>query len=233
MSALDKFIYFLEGTMTRPGNYGWFHLMFIGIITAATIFICIKFKDCDAKTLNRILLIVWVTLIVGETLKQILFSFDSDGLTSSWNYQWYAFPYQLCGTPLVVLPFIIFSKEGKLRDACIAYMATFSLFGGLAVYLYPNDVFVSEIAINLQTMIHHGLQVLIGIFLAVYSRRKLTFKYYLSSICVFLVLSGIAIAMNEAVYHIFQAKGIGDTFNMFYISYHFDCTLPVLSAIYL
>lgn len=232
MSFLEKVLYFLEGEMERPGNYGWFHLMFVGIIIAATIFVCLKFKNCDTKTLNRLLLIAWIVLVVGETVKQVLFSFDSDGVTSSWGYQWYAFPYQLCGTPIVVLPFIFCSKEGKIRDACIAYMATFSLFGGLAVYFYPNDVFVREIAINLQTMIHHGSQVILGIFLAVYNRRKLNFKYYLSSVYVFIILSAIAVAMNEAVYHIFQAYGITDTFNMFYISYHFDCTLPVLSAIY-
>ena len=81
-------------------------------------------------------------------------------------------------------------------------------------------------------MIHHGLQVILGIFIAVYNRRRLTFKYYLSSVYVFIVLSAIAIAMNVGVYHIFQAKGIDQTFNMFYISPYFDCTLPVLSAIY-
>lgn len=232
MTTFEKILYFLKGEMTRPGNYGWFHLLFVGIIAAITIVLCLKFKNCKTKTLNRILLIAWIVLMVGEIAKQILFSFDSDGITASWNYQWYAFPYQLCGTPLVVLPFIIFTKEGKFRDACMAYMATFSLFGGLAVYFYPNDVFVREIAINLQTMIHHGLQVVIGILLAVYNRRKLTFKYYLSSVYVFVVLSAIAIVMNVGVYHLFQAKGIGDTFNMFYISPYFPCTLPVLSAIY-
>ena len=218
--------------MTCPVNYGWFHLMFVGIIISATVILCLKFKDCNTKTLNRILLIAWIILMVGEIVKQVLFSFSSDGITATWDYQWYAFPYQLCGTPLVVLPFIVFSKEGKLRDACMAYMATFSLFGGLAVYFYPNDVFVREIAINLQTMIHHGSQVIFGILLAVYNRRRLTFKYYLSSIYVFLVLVAAAVVMNIGVYHIFQANGIDQTFNMFFISPYFSCTLPVLSSIY-
>ena len=232
MTTFEKILYFLQGEMTCPENYGWFHLMFVGIVISVTVFLCLKFKDCNTKTVNRILLIAWIVLMVGEIAKQILFSFSSDGVTASWYYQWYAFPYQLCGTPLVVLPFIIFSKEGKLRNACMAYMATFSLFGGIAVYFYPNDVFVREIAINLQTMIHHGSQVIFGIFLAVYNRRKLTFKYYLSSIYVFLVLVAAAVVMNVGVYHIFQAKGIGDTFNMFFISPYFPCTLPVLSSIY-
>ena len=232
MTFFEKFLHFLEGSMTRPGNYGWFHLMFVAIIICATVLICLKFKDSSEKTVNKIMLVVWIILVVGEIIKQVLYSFEFDGTSAVWDYQWYAFPYQLCGTPLVVLPFAIFLKEGKVRDACITYLATFSLFGGLAVYFYPNDVFVSEIAINLQSMIHHGLQVVLGIFLAVHNRRNLNFKRYISSVGVFVVLAAAAIVMNIGVYHAFAANGIDETFNMFYISPYFDCTLPVLSAIY-
>lgn len=232
MTAFEKILHFLEGEMTRPGNYGWFHLMFMGIAIAVTVFLCLKFKDCDTKTVNRILLISWIVMVVGEVLKQTLFSFNFDGTTVEWHYQWYAFPYQLCGTPLLVMPAIFLSKEGKFRDACLAFMATFSLFGGLAVYFYPNDVFVSEIAINLQTMIHHGIQVVVGIFLVVHNRKKLTLKYYFGSVAVFAALVALAIAMNISIYHIFKARGIDETFNMFFISPYFPCTLPVLSIFY-
>ena len=233
MSFLEKMLYSIGWEMTRPGNYGWFHLLFVAIAISAIVFLCVKYKDADEKKIKKILLIAWIILMVGETVKQLIFSFDSDGITAVWDYQWYAFPYQLCGTPLVVLPVAAFSrKEGKIYNACIAYLLTFSLFGGLAVYFYPNDVFIETVLINLQTMIHHGLQVVIGIFLVVHNRKKLNYKYYIGAVVTFVILVVIALIMNIGVYNVFQANGIDETFNMFYISPYFECTLPVLSAIY-
>ena len=130
------------------------------------------------------------------------------------------------------MPVIAFTKNSKLRDACIAYMVGFSFFAGLAVFCYPNDVFMSIIGINIQTMVHHGTQILMGVFLAVRYREKLTRSFYLSSIPVFATMSGIAIVLNSLVYKAFLVFGISETFNMFYISPYFDCTLPVLSVVY-
>jgi hypothetical protein len=126
------------------------------------------------------------------------------------------------------MPFIVFLKDGKIRDAFISYMGAFSFFGGLAVFFYPNDVFISTIGINIQTMVHHGTQVVIGIFLLVHQRKKLGIFHYLMGIPAFAGFSTIAIALNE----ITVALGLTENFNMFYISRHYDCTLPVLSAIY-
>ena len=43
----------------------------------------------------------------------------------------------------------------------------------------------------------------------------------------------IALLANVLVYQIFMAVGNTETFNMFYISPYFDCTLPILNTIYL
>ena len=233
MNFFEKFLHFFEGVMERPTNYSWFHLLFMGLVIIATAFFCIKFRDAKDGTIRRIVLICWIVMVVLEIYKQLSFSLSVDeNLIASWTYNWYAFPFQLCSTPLYVLPFIAFMKDTKIRDCFLSYISSFSLFGGLAVYFYPNDVFTSEIAINIQTMVHHGIQVFLGIFLFVYSRRKANFKFYLKGIPVFAVLVALAIGSNEIVYAIFQSKGMSDTFNMFYISRHFDCTLPILADIY-
>lgn len=218
--------------MTRPGNYGWFHLLFVAIVICTTVLFCVKFRNVNDRVFRRIIMICWLVMLVLEVYKQVIFTFEYDGSVVTWDYQWYAFPYQLCSTPLYVLPFIAFMKDCKLRDFFTSYISTFSLFGGVAVFFYPNDVFIETIGINIQTMIHHGLQIVLGIFITVYSIKKLCFKYYLKSIPVFAVLVTIAIVLNEIVFSIFSANGIDEDFNMFYISRHFDCSLPVLSAIY-
>ena len=232
MNFFEKILYFLDATMETPTNFGWFHLMFIAIVILTTVFLCIKFKDCDDKAFRRIALIGWILILALEIYKQLNFSFNYDGTSVIWDYQWYAFPYQFCSTPIFVLPFIAFFKENKFRDMLVAYMATFSLFAGLAVFAYPNDVFIDTIGINIQTMIHHGLQVVFGIYFAVYARKKQNLQYFLKSIPVFSALALFAMILNISVYHIFVAQGIDETFNMFYISPYFSCTLPVLSIVY-
>lgn len=229
MNFFEKIINGLSGTMPEPGNYGWFHLMFVAFVIIATVLLCYFCRNCSEKTVKRIALISWIVMLVLEIYKQLVFSFEYENGVAKWDYQWYAFPYQLCSTPLYVLPFIAFARRGRgnLQDACMSYMSTFSLFGGLVVFLYPNDVFVSTIGINIQTMVHHGLQLVLGIFFLVYNRKKLNIKYFLKGIIVFLITFTVALIFN-LVFHTF----VNETFNMFYISPYFPCTLPLLEIVY-
>lgn len=228
MNFLVNLFNFFDKKMPEPTNYGWFHLLFMALIVTTTVLLCMFFKDCKDKTMRKIVLIFWLTITTLEVYKQFNFGFSVSENKLVWDYAWYAFPFQLCSTPLYAMPFVVFLKDGKIRDAFIAYMGAFSFFGGLAVFFYPNDVFVETIGINIQTMVHHGTQVIIGIFLLVHQRKKLGIFHYLKAVPVFAGFSAIAILLNE----ITVASGLEDTFNMFYISRHYDCTLPVLSAIY-
>ncbi|MBE6663124.1 MAG: hypothetical protein E7602_01310 [Ruminococcaceae bacterium] len=224
---MEKLLSILELKMKTPTNYSWFHLMFIVIVIGVTVFLCLKFKNCSDKAFRRIVLISWISMVVLEFYKQFVYSYSVEPSVIEWDYQWYAFPYQLCSTPLYVLPFIAFMKDSKFRDCFVAYMSTFSLFAGIAVFLYPNDVFISTIGINIQTMVHHGLQIVLGIFFIVYARKKFSKKYFAGGIIVFAALIILAMVLNLLV-----PLGIDETFNMFYISPYYDCTLPILSLIY-
>lgn len=232
MKLIEIILKALEHEMNTPTNYGWFHIMFIGLIAITTVLLCIFFKNASDKTIRKICLISWIIIVVLEIVKEVEYSSYFENELLLWDYPWYIFPFQLCSTPLYILPFIIFIKNEKIQQYFIAYMMTFSLFGGLAVYAYPNDVFTSTTVINFQTMIHHGIQVILGIFLVVVYRKKYDYKFYLKGLPVFVALSIIAMILNISMYHIFQAKGLDDTFNMFFVSPYFECTLPVLSAIY-
>jgi hypothetical protein len=232
MSLFEKIVYILQAEMTTPVSYGGFHFGAVLIVIALTTLLVWRFRDADERTVRRILLIAWLAMVISEIYKQTVFAMDSDGVSATWDYAWYAFPFQLCSTPLYVLPFAVFLKEGRVRDAFLAYMSTFSLFGGIAVLCYPGDVFISMIGINIQTMLHHGLQAVLGIFLAVHNRRRLCFRYYAKSIFVFTALTLTAMLLNIGVHHALLAGGHSDVFNMFYISPYFDCTLPIVSSIY-
>ena len=232
MSFFEKIIMCLQTEIEPPALYGPFHIVFLLLTIACAAFLIWKFSDADEKIARRILLITWITITVLEIYKQIVFSMEVDDGVATWSYTWYAFPFQFCSSPLYVLPFAIFLKEGRIRDAAMSFLSTFALFGGLAVMIYPGDVFTYMLGINLQTMIHHGSQVVIGLFLAVRNRRRFSFRFFLMGIIPFAILSAIAMGLNEVVHVFLMNKGLTDTvFNMFFISRHHDCTLPVLSSI--
>ena len=232
MNFFEQVLYFFEGKMEIPSPFGWFHLLFVFLAICSAVFLCLKFKDCDDKIFRRIALITFIVLFVFEVLKQLIFAFEYDGYTVTWNYAWYIFPYQLCDTPLYVLPIIAFLKDGKIRDAFIAFFSFFVFFGGLVTFIYPSTVFATTTFVNLQTMIHHGSQIVLGVFFAVHSRRKLNVRFFLKSVPVFAAFVSIAIILNEAMYGYISTYDPVDSFNVFYISRYFACPLPILSDIY-
>ena len=217
---------------SAPESYGLFHIVSIIVAIALTVLVCKLFKDSSDRAVNILTAFVWVVILALEVYKQVIFGLELENGVFTWDYAWYAFPFQFCSSPLYILPIIAFTKNEKLRDACIAYMMTFSLFAGLAVFCYPGDVFIRTIGINYQTMIHHGSQILMGIFYAVRYRGKFGVRFFFGGVSVFVVMSFIAMVLNVGVYHAFLAFGIDETFNMFYISPYFDCTLPLLSTVY-
>ena len=231
MNFFEKFLYAIEKyEMARPGNYGWFHLMFFFIILGITVGACLWFyKRPNDKAVRWFAFGCWAVIFTLEIGKQLIFAFEYHPETNTveWDYAWYAFPFQLCSSPLYLLPFAAFLPEGKARKGVITFLGTFSLFGGIAVFFYPNDVFIDTVYINIQTMIHHGVQIIIGVLFLSYFRKQFTLKWFLYGLAVYGVMIGIAMILNWLIPY-----GTEDTFNMFYISPSYPSTLPVLSVIY-
>ena len=219
--------------MERPADFGWFHLLFWALTLAFAVILVWRYRDASDRRMRTILFVVWIVLLVLEIYKQLSFSMDVEYGVANWSFKWYTFPFQFCSTPLYVLPLIVFLKDGAVRRCIITFFSTFVFFAGLVVMIYPNDVFTSVIGINIQTMIHHGAQVALGIYLAAYNRRHMTIRRYFGSLLVFCAFAVVAMVLNECFYSMLMAQGnMTDAFNMFYISPHYDCTLPILSIVY-
>ena len=114
----------------------------------------------------------------------------------------------------------------------MAYIATFSMFAGFIVMLLPTSVFTTLISINIQTMVHHGLQVVFGVYMAAYNRKHLNKRFFAWSLIVFGAFASVAWVMNIIAYHKLVVPGITGEFNMFYISPYMNNDLPVLSTVY-
>ena len=121
------------------------------------------------------------------------------------------------------------TKKGKLHESLCAYLVTYAFFAGLAVMIYPADVFIDTVGINIQTMICHGSMLTIGIYLLRTGYVPLAHKTILKALPVFAVNVTLAVIMNEIAYY----SGLleTETFNMFFVSRHCAPSLPVYSLV--
>lgn len=228
-----KFIQFQLQEKIQP--YSAFHIVSFIIMIALCVALCVFCRNIKEKKLSRTLMIIWGVLVFLEIYKQFVFSYSfNDAGEISWHYSWYAFPYQFCATPLTFIPFIALNKGSNkvsafIKEGMIVFCCTFNLFAGLAIMIAPGDVFETyNLGICVHTMIHHGMQMVLGIYLYVYYHGKLQYWSYLKALPVFGFFLVNAMILNLIV----PKFNGGETFNMFFISPYFDCTLPVLSTIY-
>lgn len=229
MDIATEVLAFLQAEMETPTSYGWFHLLCWGVMLLLIAVLCTKYRKCSGEVIRKVVFYTAVLTAVLETYKQIVFSFHIGDNGVYFDFQWYSFPFQFCSSPMYVGLLTGIFRKGKVHEALCAYLATYSLFAGLCVMIYPNDVFIEMIGINIQTMVWHGGMVVIGIWLLVTQYVKLEHRSVMQAACVFVGVIGIAIVLNEVAWY---SGIIGDeTFNMFYISRHFPGTLPVYSLV--
>ena len=221
----------LDAEMAEPGLYGWFHNMWLILTAAATILLCKLFREGTPKQVSAVVLSVALAVIFLEIYKQVNYTFivEEDGSISR-DYQWYAFPFQFCSTPMYVGLLAGILRKGRVHKSLCAYLATYAIFAGVAVMFYPGDVFVQTIGINIQTMICHGSMIVVGVYLLYTGYVKVEMKSVLRAMPVFAVAVAMAAVMNEIAYYTGLTKT--DTFNMFFVSRHFDSTLPVYGAVH-
>lgn len=228
MTFWQSVLAFLDSSMQTPEGYGWFHLFWFLLSFLALIPLCRFPKKPSADHVRRVVLVTAILVTALEIYKQINYSFSyEDGIV--FDYQWYAFPFQFCSTPMYIGLLAGLTKKGKVHESLCAYLATYAMFAGLAVMIYPNDVFISTIGINIQTMICHGSMITIGIYLFASGYVKLQHKTILKAMPVFAVNVALAAVMNEIAYQVGLLET--ETFNMFFISPHCDPSLLVYSDV--
>ena len=223
---------FLNDSSDIPPSYGTYHLICVALVIVTSIILVALFKNASEKTVRILTAITWIIMVVLEIGKQLLFSMQiSEAGVLSWDYYWDWLPFQFCSSPLYILPIVAFAKNGKFRDAAIIFLGTFGFFAGTCVYVFPGDVFTWFKFINVQTMIHHGIQIFFGIYLAMRYKEKLNLKNLVRATGIFVILCTIAMAINIVSHNAGIYPDLGGL-NMFFISPYRDCTLPVLSLIY-
>lgn len=228
MTFWQSFLALLDSSMETPQPYGWFHLLWFVLSFVALIPLLRYPKKQDGAHIRRVVLITALVVIVLEIYKQINYSFSyEDGI--AFDYQWYAFPFQFCSTPMYIGLLAGLTKKGRIHESLCAYLATYAMFAGVAVMFYPTTVFIDTIGINIQTMICHGSMITIGIYLLATGYVPLKHKTILKALPVFAVCVTLAVVFNEIAHQTGLLET--ETFNMFFISPYCDPSLPVYSLI--
>lgn len=227
MELWNQLLQFMDTQMETPLPYGPFHLIWLAITVGLSVWAAFGAKKHSQKQVSNVLLVTAIAVMLLEIYKQINYTFgDGSGEPA---YQWYAFPWQFCSTPMYVGLLAGLIRKGRVYESLCAYLATFGLFAGAAVMVYPVTVFIGTVGINLQTMICHGSMIVIGVYLLASGQVKLEHKSILRALPVFAVMVGAAVVMNEVAYRtgLLQTH----TFNMFFISPYCEPSLPVYSLV--
>ena len=220
MSFFETILQIFNAKMQRPEAWGWFHLLFWGLSIGVAILLCVLHKKDKPERVRKVVLTVAIIVTILEIYKQINFSFGSG---TTFDYQWYAFPFQFCSTPMYVGLLAGMIKKGKVHDALCAYLATYAMFAGVITMCIPNDIYIDTIGINIQTSICHGSMITVAIYLFYSGHVKLQHKTILKAMSVFACTMGIAMILNEIAFR----SGLEETFNMFFISPHCEPSLLV------
>ena len=213
-------------------NYGWYHLMWLGIMIVATIVLTLVFaRKHNKKVDDRVIFSIGALLLEIEIYKQVFYTIDAG------HYQWYAFPFQFCSVPMYVAFIAPLIKNEKVKEAMYKFLAFFGLLAGLAVMLYPDTCLNTRyISILIHTMLWHSSMVVMGVYLVVARKYgQNIFKEVLPGSIVFVIILAIAIIANIIAYKTYfgiPEKNIyNDTFFLMYVSPYYDSPLPILSNI--
>ena len=222
---MEGFIRFFQGTMEEPGIISWFHFIALIPIIAAAILVPFFCKDVKEKTYKLILLISWIVLIILEIFKQLVKAYHF-GEPSYWEYSIRDFPFSICSMVYYLMPIILFinkEKHPKIVDAAVGYLSFITLTMGIVVCVYTKMVTSDLIYINIQTMVHHGALIVLGVFIYVWNRNTITIKTFYRSLIAFGITAVIAILINLAFYPNF--------INMFFINPRRITNLPIGSVV--
>ena len=232
MKLLEGLISVINIEMEEPAAYGGFHLFCALVVAFLGALLALRYKDSGDRTFRQVIGAMFFVMFAFELMKQTLFCMSVEEGRVVYEYNWTDFPFQLCSTPLYVLPLLAFAPDGWLRDMAAAYTMTFAFIGGLAPYIVPGTIFTTSVFRNIQTVIHHGVQIVSGVYTASHCRRRVSRRLYLLGVGLFSALYLVANLLNTVGYKLLVSLGAfeeGYSFNMFYVSPRADQSTPMLN----
>ena len=207
-SLLARFMEWTAWEMTKPKPYGPFHLIFAFGGYILSIFLAWKLRNCGKKGNKAILLTVGMILLVSEVYKQLFYYYH----IGQGSYQWWIFPFQLCSVPMYLCLIAPLLKPCKVSRGMYSFMMIYNLLGGFMAFVEPSGIVHEYWTLTLHAFIWHMLLVFVGMYIGFSGRGGWEMKDYWSATRTFLVLCGVAFAINLLFW-----DASGGTINMFFL----------------
>jgi len=231
MNAFERFLQYLNSIrMTTPPAWGSFHLACLGISFALVALFIIQKSRGKMIPENTVFGLYGFVTLALEVAKQLMWSVHFDGGVAHWGFSWYSAPFQYCTMPMYLCIILCFVKNKTVRSYLLSFLGFFSIVSMVLVMAYPSDCLCAYAVINVHTMYMHCGGFVVAMYVLINRLTDYSVKSVLRGAAVFAILAAIALGMDILV----EKSGIncGDTFNMFYISPYYECSLPVLSGIW-
>lgn len=206
---------FLRSTawpMEPPKPYGWFHLGFVLVFGALSVFLALRMAKASDRKFRAVLAFSGFFLILTEVYKISFYVYAIDTPVPIGQFKWWVFPFQLCSVPMYFCLLGAFLPEGRFRRAALDFMAIFNLMSGAVAFTEPSGLNHSYWTLTLHAYVWHMMLVFVGLMIAFRPEMQWKIKTYWRAVIVFLCLSVIAFCINL----IFWKAADGDI-NMFYV----------------
>ena len=222
---------FLSTTGETPEPLGTLHITSLVAMGLAIVFFTIIFYRANDKIVKKLCFGFWLVFIIIELGKQFgAATTISDGKLI-FDYSLGALPLHVCSSPFYVLPIFFLAKKELTKHVSALFLCTFSLIGGLAAMTFPDTVFGTQIYTNLQSMIHHSMQIAVGVALGLRYGQRFNKSKFFGAVAIFLSLAAVALATNLITHEYFVQNGMSSELNMFFISPYLRFVPPAISGL--
>jgi len=215
-----------EPTPTFSSPIYWISI--IVVVVLSTTFVLLNyFKKFGEKAYKYTLLGIWITMLVLEIFKQIMYSYDIEGSTIVPSYTLFAFPFQICSIAMYFLPVLIFAKDGMIKQR-------FELFYSLcfiiaAIFALATPAFYVYVYGNFHTEAYHILLFVSALLVGLKRRNTYKIDILWQAFIIFLCLLTIAIILNAIINPFMSGY---NRINLFFVNWINPPGVPVLDQIW-
>ena len=207
----------------RPEMFGTLHFSYIALTILFSSIAIYRINNKSEKYLLKLLHYIGLFMIISEIIKQFFCYFYIYGKEPDLTY----FPWQLCSMAMY-FAFLVPYLKGKMQDAVLVYLSTFSFLGGIMAIILPKNMLLSEVFFTTHSFIYHIL-ILITSFIAMTILKGRNLPIFRHALILFLITALIAEIVNVLGKVLIDDPSREP--NMFYISPFYPTKQAILSDI--
>ncbi len=207
---LREFLLWTSWPMEAPELFGPFHLFMLAVCTAVPYFLAKRWPVKEKQQLVKLLSVCGWILALTEVYKQLFYYC----VVNDMHYDFWFFPFQLCSMAMylcILLPLF----HGKIQNAMITFLYSFSLPGAMLALFFPEDMLRSWWTMTIHGFFWHAMLVYIA-FVVLFSEQMdysdCSFKH---AAILYVLLAAIAFSLNIALRPL---AVYGARPNLFYLS---------------